>query len=103
MRTAPPPAPAIGLRGVTKSYGEAPVLDGLDLDIAAGQVVALLGRSGSGKSTLLRLLAGLDHGVTGAVAGHGHRQRCVPGAATAALAPGLAQRGARPGRSRRLP
>ena len=67
MRTAPPPAPAIGLRGVTKSYGEAPVLDGIDLDIAAGQVVALLGRSGSGKSTLLRLLAGLDHGVTGAV------------------------------------
>jgi sulfonate transport system ATP-binding protein len=67
MRTAPPPAPAIGLRGVTKSYGEAPVLDGLDLDIAAGQVVALLGRSGSGKSTLLRLLAGLDHGVSGTV------------------------------------
>jgi len=67
MTTAPPSAPAIGLHGVTKSYGEAPVLDGLDLDIAAGQVVALLGRSGSGKSTLLRLLAGLDQGVTGAV------------------------------------
>jgi sulfonate transport system ATP-binding protein len=57
MMTAPPAAPAIRLHAVTKSYGEAPVLDGLDLEIAAGQVVALLGRSGSGKSTLLRLLA----------------------------------------------
>jgi sulfonate transport system ATP-binding protein len=67
VRTAPLPRPAIDLRAVTKSYGEACVLDGLDLDIAAGQVVALLGRSGSGKSTLLRLLAGLDHGATGDV------------------------------------
>jgi sulfonate transport system ATP-binding protein len=60
-------APAISLRGITKSYGDAPVLDGLDLDVAAGQVVALLGRSGSGKSTLLRLLASLDQDVTGAM------------------------------------
>jgi sulfonate transport system ATP-binding protein len=67
MTTAPSRTPAIDLRAVSKSYGEAPVLDGLDLDIAAGQVVALLGRSGSGKSTLLRLLAGLDHDATGAV------------------------------------
>jgi sulfonate transport system ATP-binding protein len=62
-----PGAPAIALRGVTKTYGEAPVLAGLDLDIATGQVVALLGRSGSGKSTLLRLLAGLDCDATGRV------------------------------------
>jgi len=67
MTTAPSAGTAIGLRGVTKSYGEAPVLDGLDLDIPAAQVVALLGRSGSGKSTLLRLLASLDHDVTGEV------------------------------------
>jgi sulfonate transport system ATP-binding protein len=58
---------AIGLRGVTKSYGETAVLSGLDLEVEAGQVVALLGRSGSGKSTLLRLLAGLDHDATGDV------------------------------------
>ncbi|AVH25615.1 sulfonate ABC transporter ATP-binding protein [Nocardia cyriacigeorgica] len=41
------------------------VLDGLDLDIARGEFVALLGRSGSGKSTLLRALAELDDGVPG--------------------------------------
>jgi sulfonate transport system ATP-binding protein len=67
MTTATQTATAISLRGVTKTYGEAPVLDGLDLDITAGQVVALLGRSGSGKSTLLRLLASLDQDVTGDV------------------------------------
>jgi sulfonate transport system ATP-binding protein len=65
MKLAPPAAAAISLRDITKSFGDAPVLDGLDVDIAAGQVVALLGRSGSGKSTLLRLLAGLDHEATG--------------------------------------
>jgi sulfonate transport system ATP-binding protein len=68
---APVVAPAVGLRGVRKSYGNTRVLDGLDLDIEAGQVVALLGRSGSGKSTLLRLLAGLDHDATGQVAVRG--------------------------------
>jgi len=66
-RTTIAPAPAVGLRDVTKTYDGTPVLAGLDLDIETGQVVALLGRSGSGKSTLLRLLAGLDHEVSGDV------------------------------------
>jgi iron(III) transport system ATP-binding protein len=49
---------AISIRGLRKAYGESVALDGLDLDIADGEVVALLGPSGCGKTTTLQLLAG---------------------------------------------
>ncbi|NUS00858.1 MAG: ABC transporter ATP-binding protein [Kribbellaceae bacterium] len=55
----------VHVRDLVRRYDERAVLDGLDLDIAPGEFVALLGRSGSGKSTLLRALAGLDHDVDG--------------------------------------
>lgn len=50
----------VDIRGLTRSFGGPAVLDSIDLTIAKGEFVALLGRSGSGKSTLLRVLAGLD-------------------------------------------
>jgi sulfonate transport system ATP-binding protein len=57
--------PAARLRELTREFGGRRVLDQLDLDIAPGEFVALIGRSGTGKSTLLRALAGLDREVTG--------------------------------------
>jgi sulfonate transport system ATP-binding protein len=58
-------AVAASVRGLSRRFGDRTVLDRLDLDIAAGEFIALIGRSGSGKSTLLRALAGLDTEVTG--------------------------------------
>jgi sulfonate transport system ATP-binding protein len=56
---------AARVRGLSRAFGDRRVLDGLDVDIAPGEFIALIGRSGSGKSTLLRALAGLDREVTG--------------------------------------
>ncbi|EIV94576.1 ABC transporter ATP-binding protein [Frankia sp. QA3] len=58
---------AVRVRGLRRAFGEHVVLDGLDLTIAPGEFVALLGRSGSGKSTLIRILGGFDDGVEGEV------------------------------------
>ena len=58
-------SPVLSVRGLVKAYHDRPVLNGIDLDVAAHQVVVLIGASGSGKSTLLRcidLLEEIDDG-----------------------------------------
>ena len=51
-------APLLRCRGLEAGYGASQVLFGLDFDIHAGEVVALLGRNGMGKSTLIKTLIG---------------------------------------------
>lgn len=66
-RMSAAPEPAVRVRGLTRRFGERAVIDRLDLDIAPGEFVALVGASGCGKSTLLRILADLDHEIEGVV------------------------------------
>ncbi len=57
----------LSIDNVTARYGEAQVLQGVSLDVAAGEVVTLVGRNGAGKTTLLRCLMGLHRSMTGRV------------------------------------
>jgi putative ABC transport system ATP-binding protein len=70
--------PALQLRGLARRYGEVPVFDRVDLDLAAGEFVALLGESGVGKSTLLNIIAGLDEADAGQVLLAGQDVRALP-------------------------
>jgi len=50
----------LSIQGLAKRFGPRPILDALDLELSAGEYVAIVGESGAGKSTLLNLIAGLD-------------------------------------------
>jgi polar amino acid transport system ATP-binding protein len=65
--------PIIRIRGLTKSFGDHVVLDGIDIDIMPRQVVVVIGPSGSGKSTFLRCCNGLEQADGGTVDICGHR------------------------------
>ncbi|MEU0373796.1 ABC transporter ATP-binding protein [Streptomyces sp. NPDC006283] len=60
-------APAIALRGVSKTYGRNVALDGLELEVAPGEFYCLLGPSGAGKTTTLKTVAGLEQPTAGRV------------------------------------
>jgi len=57
----------LSVRGLRASYGGTPVLNGVDLDVGAGEVVALMGRNGMGKTTTIRALMGLVEPAAGSV------------------------------------
>ncbi len=75
----------LSARGLAKAYGEAPVFSGVDLDLAPGEIVALLGESGAGKSTLLNCLAGLDEVDAGHIALDGQDLRALDDEGRSAL------------------
>lgn len=60
-------SPCLEIRGLQKKYGLKPVLRGIDLTLAQGERMALLGANGAGKTTLLRILAGLTKPAAGTV------------------------------------
>jgi branched-chain amino acid transport system ATP-binding protein len=57
----------LSVHDVSAHYGEAAALHGVSLEVAAGEVVTLVGRNGAGKTTLLRCLMGLHRGMTGRI------------------------------------
>ena len=59
--------PKLSLRGVTKSFGAKKVLQGIDLDVAQGESMVVIGGSGTGKSVMLKCILGLMHPDTGSI------------------------------------
>ena len=64
-------APRLALTGITRVFDGATVVDGVSLEVMAGEIVCLLGPSGCGKSTTLRIAAGVDQQTSGTVALNG--------------------------------
>jgi branched-chain amino acid transport system ATP-binding protein len=77
--SAPASAPVLRIRDLNAFYGESHVLHGVDLDVAEGEVVTLLGRNGSGRTSTLRSILGLVGRRTGSIE--------VRGRETVAMAP----------------
>ncbi len=76
---------AVRVRGLEKSYGALHVLRGVDLDVEAGTVVALLGSNGAGKTTTIRILATLTKATSGSATVAGHDVAVAPSAVREAI------------------
>lgn len=61
------PEKVIEVRDLVAHYGERKILDGVSMDVYAGEIMVIIGGSGSGKSTLLRHVMALEHGTSGTV------------------------------------
>jgi ABC-2 type transport system ATP-binding protein len=70
--------PVLAVRGLRKTYGDVVALEGIDLEVAPGECVALIGHNGSGKTTFLRLAAGLIEPTAGDVLIDGHPAGSLP-------------------------
>ncbi|MFC7879436.1 ABC transporter ATP-binding protein [Isoptericola sp. NPDC057391] len=79
MTTDQARGPAIHVQGIEKSFGELHVLRGVDLDVAAGSIFALLGSNGAGKTTLVRILSTLLRADAGTAVVHGFDVAAKPG------------------------
>lgn len=66
-KKAPEPPALLRVRDLVRRFGEVEVVNGLDLDVAAGTAVALVGRNGAGKSTVLRCITGADKPTSGTI------------------------------------
>ncbi|MDP9591524.1 UNVERIFIED_ORG: simple sugar transport system ATP-binding protein [Shinella zoogloeoides] len=67
MTASRPVPPALRLRSVNKPYGPTRALSSVDLDVHAGEIVALMGANGAGKSTLIKILCGIQRADSGAI------------------------------------
>ena len=81
----PAPRSAIAVTGLRKSYGDKLVLDGIDLDVAEGSILALLGPNGAGKTTMVQILSTLIAADAGELRVAGHDLAAEPDAVRAAI------------------
>ena len=79
---APVQAAALHVKDVSKSYGTAPALDPITLEIAEGERIALIGHNGSGKTTMMRIAAGLLDATSGSVSICGNKAGTLPARAS---------------------